>query len=166
MESDLKSRERRSARFWSMFLLALMSVNLLMALIAIVVAVGDPSFKPVPSYGEHAVDWETRKRLQAQSDALGWTVRAERSESNDGIEVTLVDSLGDPVAGARGTLQAYHFTRADQATTVPLTESTDFPGRYFAKVNAAKHGRWQLAVQLTRGKEEQFLWDQTVEWYR
>lgn len=163
---DLQSQERRSARFWSFFLLALMAINLLVALIAMVIAIGDPSFQPIPSYGGRAVDWETHRQLQARSDALGWHAQLARTERGDGIRLTLTDTLGNRVSGATGTVQAYHFTRAGQSVTVPWAESAEDPGRYFAELDVAKDGRWQVAVKLSRGETETFLWEQQVEWYR
>jgi hypothetical protein len=163
---DAKSRERRSARFWSIFILALMAINLLVAFVAIVIAVGDPSFKPVPSYGENAVDWETQKKLQAKSDSLGWTASVDRSPQRNEILVSITDRLGNPVTEAAGQLQAYHFTRAGDSVTVPVVESKTEPGLYISKLDVSKDGRWQVTLRLMRGEGEQFFWDHAVEWYR
>lgn len=163
---DSKSQERRSARFWSSFVLALMTLNLLIALVAIVVAVRDPSFQPVPSYGENGVDWETRKQLQANSDSLGWTAQVERSVEDNAVRMVLSDSQGEPVTGASGTVQVYHFTRAGQPITAPAIESTDQPGLYHAAIDVSKDGRWHVTAKLSRPPHEQFLWDHDVEWYR
>lgn len=161
-----KMQERRSARFWTAFILALMAIDLLVAVFAIVFAVGDPSFQPVPSYGESGVDWETTKKLQAESDALGWKASVERSLERDAICVSLSDPQGEPVTGAIGNLQAYHFTRAGDAVTVPAIESETQPGLYIATTDVSKDGRWQVTVRLTRGEKESFRWDHDVEWYR
>jgi nitrogen fixation protein FixH len=166
MNLDSKALERRSARFWSLFVLALMSINLLVALVAIVIAIGDPSFQPMPSYGAKSIDWEAKKQLQLRSDALGWTARVERNSHGNGIRVHLADSSGAPVAGASGTVQAYHFTRADESVTVPLNESSHEPGAYLAEIDVAKDGRWQVSLQLARGDAELFLMDSMLEWYR
>jgi hypothetical protein len=160
------SLELRSARFWKFFILGLMAINLLVALIAIVIAIRDPSFKPVPSYGENGVDWQTRKRMQANSDALGWTARVERSDRENQIRVSITDQAGAPVMGLSGHLQAYHFTRAGESATVPLLESKTESGNYIADINVSKDGWWHLTLKLTRGEAEQFFWDHDVEWYR
>ncbi len=166
MQTVTKSQERRSARFWVFFILALFGVNLLMALVAIVIAVGDPSFRPMPSYGKNAVDWESRKQMQARSDALQWTAQVERMNEPAGLRVTLADASGNPVTGVHGTVQAYHFTRANESVTVPLTESSGDPGVYLAALDTSKDGRWQITVNASRGTDETFVWDQAVEWYR
>lgn len=166
MPSASKSQERRSARFWSIFILALMAINLLVALVAIVIALGDPSFQPVPSYGENAVDWETQKRLQVKSDSLGWTAIVERSSQRNGIRVTITDQVGNPVTGLSGNIQAYHFTRAGESVTIPTIESKTEPGLYIADFDASKDGRWQVTLRLMRDQGEQFFWDHDVEWYR
>ena len=161
-----ESQERRSARFWSFFILALMAINLLVALVAIVIAVGDPSFQPVPSYGENGVDWETQKKLQERSDALGWTVNVERGSQKDQIQILLTDSTGNPVTGASGSVRAYHFTRAGESVTAAAIESKIQPGLYIATVDVSKDGRWQVALRFTRTEKEHFVWDHDVEWHR
>jgi hypothetical protein len=70
MNLDSKALERRSARFWSLFVLALMSINLLVALVAIVIAIGDPSFQPMPSYGAKSIDWEAKSNCNC--DPMRW----------------------------------------------------------------------------------------------
>lgn len=166
MQTIKNSQERRSARFWGFFIVALMGVNLLVAIVAMVIAVGDPSFRPMPSYGKHAVDWETQKQLQSRSDALGWTARVERTSEPEGIRLLLTDASGRAVSGATGKVQAYHFTRANESVTVPITESTEHPGEYKAVFDASRDGRWQVTLNLSRGTEEVFLWDHVMEWYR
>lgn len=164
--SMTKFQVRRAAWFWTSFILALMTINLLIAVIAITVAIGDPSFQPIPSYRENGIDWETRKKLQTRSDSLGWTVLVQRDDHLDGIRIALRDPHGLPLTGATGTVQAYHFTRAGQATTRPAIESPSQAGVYLAELDVAKDGRWHVTVQLTRNEDEVFLWDQDVEWYR
>lgn len=143
-----------------------MAINLSFALIAIVIAIGDPSFKPVPSYGENGVDWQTRKKMQADSDSLGWTARVERADQKNQIHVSITDQVGGPVMGLSGLVQAYHFTRAAQSVTIPVIESKTEPGHYIADINVSKDGRWQVTLKLTRGAGEHFFWDHDVEWYR
>jgi hypothetical protein len=164
--SDTKSQVRRAIWLWPGFLLALMTLNLLIAAIAITVAVGDPSFQPIPSYQENGVDWEARKQLQMRSDSLGWTALVQRDENFEEIRIALRDPHGLPLTGATGTVQAYHFTRAGQAATRPAIESPSQPGVYLAKLDVAKDGRWHVTVRLSRNEDEEFLWDQDVEWYR
>lgn len=143
-----------------------MAINLSIALIAIVIAVGDPSFKPIPSYGENGVDWEAQKKLQERSDALGWMVRVERGSPHDGIHIRLTDRSGEPVTGASGNVRAYHFTRAGEAVTAKVIESDTQPGLYIAAVDVSKDGRWQITLSLEGTEGEEFFWDHDVEWYR
>jgi nitrogen fixation protein FixH len=156
-------RERRSARFWGAFILGLMTINLVTAGFAIYVAVGDPSFRPMPNYGENAVDWQTQKELQARSDALGWVATVERSTEPNGVRVQLVDASGNRVTGAQGSVLIYHFTRAYTAKRVPLREIGS--GEYLGELDAAKDGRWQLTIDLSRSEEEHFYLDKPFDWY-
>jgi len=164
MISAGNSVERRSARFWLFFILGLMGVNFLMAGIALYIAVGDPSFRPMPGYGLNAVDWETRKAQQAESDALHWTVDVKRSEGSDSLQLRIREAQGAPVAGGTGIIRCYHFTRAGNVQEARLEEIA--PGTYLASVDVARDGRWQLEVEMTRETGERFYMDRAYEWYR
>lgn len=166
MQSVTKSQERKSARFWGVFILALLAINLMMAVFAIVVAVGDPSFRPMPSYGEHAIDWESQKQLQAKSDALGWQAKIERNADGTGFRCALSDRNGQPISGAAGEALVYHFTRANEAEHVPLKESPSEKGVYVGTIDTSKDGHWQIRMELQRDDQERFFFDHEVEWYR
>jgi hypothetical protein len=164
MPTEPHPDERRAARFWLFFILGLMGINLAVAGMAIVMAVGDPSFRPMPEYGEHSIDWQVRKQMLADSVALGWKMELQRSRSPDGLSLRLVDAKGMPVTGAKGSVHAYHFTRANEHVKVPLSESDREPGSYFAPLDLARDGRWQVSVDLQRSAAERFVSDQAMDW--
>ncbi|MFN7628044.1 MAG: FixH family protein [Pirellula sp.] len=164
MSTASKITERRAARFWTSFILGLMAINLGVAAMAIWMAVGDPSFRPMPEYGEHAIDWQARKNLQSRSDALNWKTNVERSAIPQGIVVQLVDANGDPVVGCTGSIHAYHFTRANAHQKVKVAPVADRPGCYIAPMDVSLDGRWQVTIELERAPDEKFFLDRTMEW--
>lgn len=141
-----------------------MAINLGVAAMAIWMAVGDPSFRPMPEYGEHAIDWQARKNLQSRSDALNWKTNVERSAIPQGIVVQLADANGDPVVGCTGSIHAYHFTRANAHRKVHVVPVADRPGIYLAPMDVSLDGRWQVTVELKRGADEKFFLDRTMDW--
>ena len=164
MSTASKITERRAARFWTLFIVGLMGINLGVAAIAIWMAAGDPSFRPMPEYGEHAIDWQARKNLQAQSDALNWKTSVERSLTPQGIVIQMEDANGEPVVGCTGSIHAYHFTRANAHQKVNVSPVPDRPGLYLAPMDVSLDGRWQVTVELERGPEEKFFLDRAMEW--
>ncbi|MBM3963601.1 MAG: hypothetical protein FJ308_00825 [Planctomycetes bacterium] len=164
MSTASKNTERRAARFWTVFILGLMGINLGVAAMAIWMAAGDPSFRPMPEYGEHAIDWQSRKNLQAKSDGLRWKSSIERSQVPQGIVIQLADASGAPVVGCTGSIHAYHFTSANAHQKVRITPIADQPGCYLAPLDVSLDGRWQVTVELERGPDEKFFFDSTMNW--
>ncbi len=163
--SPAQMQERRAALFWGVFIVALFGINVAVAGIAVFMAVGDPSFRPMPSYGENAIDWETRKLIQAASDGLGWTAEVERNQDFSGVRVRILDREGQPVKGCAGEFVAYHFTRADRVYRLPLSESESEPGSYFVPFDASQNGSWQITLDAKRQANERFFSDRVCEWY-
>lgn len=164
MSTASKTTEQRAARFWTFFILGLMGINLGIAAMAIWISIGDPSFRPMPEYGEHAIDWQARKNLQSQSDSLNWKTSVERSLMPPGIIVQIVDANGDPVVGCTGSIHAYHFTRANAHRRVDVAPVADRSGVYLAPMDVSLDGRWHVTIELVRGPDEKFFLDRTMDW--
>lgn len=154
--------ERRSATFWWMFILALMAINLGVAGMAVYMAVGDPSFRPLPNYSQDAIDWQVRKDRQLASDRLGWRATYERSLEPLGIAVTVVDRDGQGLTG-QGTLHAYHFTRVAEHRTAVLKARGDRPGEYFAELDVGRDGKWQLSFEFQREGDEASIFVEEIQ---
>lgn len=182
MASTTIATERRAARFWWFFIFALMGINLAMAVAAIVLSAGDPSFRPMPEYGEHAVDWQSRKTQLEASSRLGWQLQVERhlgaaqgdpvagddskqaGAEQASVRIQLRDAQGVPIQGATGTLGAYHLTRVSEFRTAALEPIEVEPGGYKADINVSRDGKWQLSIDLRDGNGQAFVWQQVVDW--
>ena len=160
--------ERRAARFWLFFILGLLAVNLAVAVVAIFMASRDPSFRPMPNYGERAVDWQSHRRLLEQSAKLGWYLQLERSMRGSAgtyvMEFRITDREGVPISDAIGTAQAYHFTRVDQNTVVDVIPVSEEPGLYRASIDVSRDGKWQVSIDLRRGNAERFVYEEVKDW--
>lgn len=154
--------EQRSAAFWWLFIFALMAINLGVAGMAVYMAVGDPSFRPLPNYSQDAIDWQVRKDRQLASDRLGWRATYERSLDPLGIVVTIVDKDGLGLSG-QGTLHAYHFTRVAEHRTAVLQAREDIPGEYFAELDVERDGKWQLSFEFRRTGDERSIFVEEIQ---
>ncbi|MFN7730815.1 MAG: FixH family protein [Pirellula sp.] len=177
MASTTIATERRAARFWWFFIFALMGINLAMAVAAIVLSAGDPSFRPMPEYGEHAVDWQSRKTQLEASSRLGWQLEVERQlgashgQPHEGsspkpasVRFRLRDAHGAPIVGATGTLGAYHLTRVSEFRTADFEPIEGDLGGYEAGIDVSRDGKWQLSIDLRDGNGQAFVWQQVVDW--
>lgn len=158
-------QERNAAVMWTLFIIALMGINLVVAGFAVVMAVKDPSFKPMPSYGDQSVDWQTQKDLLVASEKLGWTTTITRDDSTGrSVSVLISDATGKPASGCNGSLKLYHFTRVNLATTAKLTEDLNQPGIYRAEVDVQRDGLWHIELDVSRSQSERFVVEKDVEW--
>ena len=151
--------ENRSRRFWVMMILLLMGINLGVAAIAIKMAVGDVSIRPMPDYGEQAVTWQERIDALNQSKALGWTCHLSKSSEPASVAVDLCDSHGEDIAGCTGYVRAFHFTAAGQIQVAQIEPSAT--GSYRFAIELAKPGLWQIAMKIQTPKGEIYVSDDT-----
>lgn len=162
--AQLAIRERNSKRFWVCVICGFFSLDFSIAAIAISMAAGDPSFRSIPGYGERAVAWDVRQKRKAISNKLGWKIEVQPVEPlRDAIEIRVFDDSNQPIAGCTGSLRLFHFTRVAEQFECDLIEME--PGRYLAKVDVTKNGRWQLEMEI-RGDDNQSFWvEQTLDWF-
>jgi nitrogen fixation protein FixH len=145
-------QERRSKCFWVTIILAFFAMDIAIAVIAIVMAASDPSFRPMPDYGDRSVSWEVHHQDRVNSGKLGWSIEVSVSQP-DRKEIAFVvkDRYGHPVHGAFGKTSAYHLTRVAEQQHAELIE-TD-AGKYLAKIDCQRPGLWRIDVRLTRNRD-------------
>jgi nitrogen fixation protein FixH len=171
------SQERRSKIFWVTIILAFFALDIAIAVIAIVMAAGDPSFRPMPDYGDRSVTWEAHHQDRVNSEKLGWSIEASVIEPDrKAIEFIVTDRDGNPVDRALGIASAYHLTRVAEQKHAEIVETV--PGRYVAEIDCQRPGLWKIDLRLTRkfaataensiasaGKasEEVFVYESTID---
>jgi hypothetical protein len=156
--------ERKSALLWATFIFGLIGINLSIAGYALAVAVADQSFRPLPNYSTQAVDWQIQKELISRSNQLGWNVQFEHSDSPNQIRIMIADIDGRPVTGVTGALMAFHFTRVAEHRKVPIIESSQEQGVYFAQIPIDREGKWQISIDVMGPQGQQYVADRTVDW--
>lgn len=158
------SRETKSALFWGAFILGLLTINLGIAALAIYMAVGDSSFRPLPNYSSQAVDWQIHKDLLEASDRLAWNIQLAPLGKNEGVRIGIKDAMGNPVKGCTGWVEAYHFTRSGQSQSVEIAPEGDQEGVYLAAISIDREGKWQISLDLKGPQQERYVSDRVVDW--
>ncbi len=163
--------ERSSRRFWITVVLAFFSLDISIAVVAIVMAAGDPSFRPMPDYGDQSVAWEVHHQERLSSEKLGWSVAVSPVEPDrQAIEFVVLDRGRLPVTGASGTASAYHLTRVGDQQHSAVEEIE--PGRYQARIDCQRLGLWKIELHMLRNSpsdagnsksEEAFVFESTKE---
>ena len=162
--AQLAKRERNSKWFWICLICCFFSMDFAIAAIAISMAAGDPSFRSIPGYGERAVAWDVRRQRKEDSQKLGWKVEVQRVEpSRDAIDVTIFDADNEPVTGCAGSLRLFHYTRVAEQFQCELHEIV--PGRYRAKIDVRKLGRWNLELEIHATGDRHYWDDLTLNWF-
>lgn len=172
-----RSQERRSKYFWITLILGFFALDLTIAIIAIVMAAGDPSFRPMPDYGDRSVEWEVHHQARLSAAKLGWSVSVSAVEPDrKSIDYFVVDRIGVPIVKASGSTRAYHLTRVSQEQTSPIEEIE--PGRYRARIDCKRPGLWKIELRMHRkpesssqgstlseasNQEDVFIYESTIE---
>jgi len=88
--TQIANRELKAMRFWVCVIGGFFAIDFVIAALAISMAVGDPSFRSIPGYGERAVAWDIRRGRKQNSKDLGWKVTLRPVEPRrDAIEITV-----------------------------------------------------------------------------
>ncbi len=168
------SQERRSKYFWITVILCFFALDIAIAVIAIVMAAGDPSFRPMPDYGDRSVTWEGHHQDRLNSEKLGWSIKVSVIEpERKAIEFIVRDRDGKPVERATGKASAYHLTRVAEQQHSEMVETDK--GKYRAKIDCQRPGLWKIDLRLSRiplltmldptasEAEEVFVYEATIE---
>jgi len=160
---EVAKRERNSRRFWVLIILGFFSLDIGIAVIAISMAAGDPSFRSIPGFGERAVAWDQRQALKEVWDNQGWDIHVTRvAPKLDAVEIVLLSVNGEPVSGCTGTVTMFHYTRVAQQFRSSLTEIES--GRYRALIDVSKPGMWNMEIDMLTPNQEKCWFEQSFDW--
>ncbi|MEQ1825239.1 MAG: FixH family protein [Pirellula sp.] len=155
--------ERTSRRFWVLLILGFFGMDLSIAIIAIAMAAGDPSFRAIPGFGERSVAWDERRALSENWQKQNWTLDvSRRSPGSDAVEFSLRSEDGQPVTGCSGNVKVFHYTRVAEQSTASVDEVA--PGIYVAPLNVAKPGMWNVEFDLFTMDTKHCWTERSFDW--
>jgi nitrogen fixation protein FixH len=139
---------------WPLGIALLLAGFVVVNLLLMRLAGNDPSFAVEPDYYRKAVGFDSTMAQDRRSLALGWRAASALVPSTGSgwrVNVTLTDSVRQPVAGATVTVSARYNARANDIVLATLHETA--PGLYSAPLAVSHGGEWEVGVDATRGAE-------------
>ncbi len=73
--------EAGSRRFWITLILGFFAIDITIAVVAITMAAGDPSFRSIPGFGKRSVQWSERQQGLKQFKESGLRVEIDHDKS-------------------------------------------------------------------------------------
>lgn len=145
---EFKAIERRARRFWVSVIVGFLSLQVVIGVASIVLALGDPSVAVVPNYHQAALDWDVTHRARQLTDELGWQidyniVPAEQAGKRS-LLVTVLDRYGKPISGLRVSAKVYRHARGAEVDKFQLRTVAD--GNYQADTRLSEKGLWQIEL--------------------
>jgi len=144
-----------AAKLWPIAIVAVLALTV-GANVVILIAARDPHAPALePDYYHKAVTWDSTLAVERASSALRWRADAalERLTLDRArLTVTLHDSAGAPLTGARVRLEAIHNLESDVRVHAVFGESAT-PGTYTAELPLRLAGLWELRLDATRGRD-------------
>jgi nitrogen fixation protein FixH len=140
-------------QWWPIGLSAVLAATVLANVAVFLLAARNGGAEVAPDYYRRAVAWDSTVAEGARSRALHWTYDANLSAPGEGgvLSLSLRDSAGVPVTGARVRVESFPVARADQRLDTTLTEVGG--GRYVVGL-AVRRTEWhELDVTVRRGSD-------------
>lgn len=153
--------EASSRRFWVSLILGFFAIDLTIAVVAITMAAGDPSFRSIPGFGRRSVQWSERQQSLKHFKESGFDVEIDQKASTSELLILrITDRDGNHVSGLNWTIEVFHFTRVAEQQRIDLVERD---GVYTAALTMKKPGFWHMELSgLVDGKS---IWmERTLDW--
>lgn len=140
---------------WPAFIIALFAAGVLSTVSMLWIARSDGGAQVIEDYYARAVAWDDTAERRAASAALGWTTTIEIGplDGADLMRVVVVvvrDSLGGPVEGLTGTVQAFRPQYASVRAEAALVPDPGRPGTYRLRMPLHEQGLWDLHLEARR----------------
>ncbi|XZE34000.1 FixH family protein [Pirellulaceae bacterium SH501] len=138
-------QEKNSRRFWVTVVLAFFAIDLTIAVIAISMAAGDPSFRSIPGFSKRAVDWEVRKKEEQQLLDRGWTIEVSAAaEKTNSLVMKVLSKDREPIPDLSLSVTLFHYTRVAEQQTVPMRWTG---AEYVGDIDLSKPGLWHVDIE-------------------
>lgn len=149
-------KKAKSHRLWPTIIVGLLAAHTTFILIVVYIATSDPSEAVIAHYHEKALAWDQHQARERASAALGWACSIDAALSADmlgdrSVRISLKDDRGQPLIGAKVSLEAYAHARANDISVADFNEGA--PGEYVAMVPMRRSGLWHFDIKALRDKD-------------
>jgi len=146
----VQRKPRSAGWWWPWFIGALLVATAGGQGIMLYAATHDPTFAIEPDYYAKAVAFDTTILRDRENIQLGWRAAGTMTTSGSAaaLRVTLTDSAGTPISGARVRAVAIHNLDGSHPLSVALAESG---AAYSGLIPGAHRGLWEIRVDAVLG---------------
>lgn len=150
-QTSLEDVERRARHFWVSLIVGFLSLQVAIGIVAVYLAVSDPTVAVIPNYYQSAVNWDTTRRARELTGQLGWEltvnagpVIAQEDHRQLRLEVRSRDQA--PVDDLMVSAKVFHHARGTEIHKLRLSGLGE--GIYVSPIPLTQAGLWQVELQL------------------
>lgn len=142
--------------WWPPIIAGALAFHVISSLVVVYVATSDPSYAVEDDYYQKAIAWDEKRAQDHMNQDLGWMLEftvtpPEKPGELPALELSLLDSGGEPLSGAIVAVEAFHNSRGDDIVREMLSEVGD--GVYRAVLPMRRNGRWELRFTVDHGDD-------------
>ena len=144
------------AYFWPVFIVTLLSAQVLLLSGMVYIATSDRSFAVEPDYYQKGLNWDDIAAQQRRNTKLGWKLSLEFGDPTGPLDerelrCTLVDRDGVPMEGAFIDMIAFPHARGTERELAMLEPEGD--GVYVTPMRFQRKGLWEFRFVVRRDPE-------------
>ena len=146
----------KSGLIWPWAIAAFLTFDVVLAIVLLNVATGDPATAVETNYYEKGLNWDASQAAQRASDALGWSsdlrvVAAPGDGRTHRVVIRLTDAHDVAVDNAAVAIECFANARAGNRLAVRCR--AEGAGVYVADINATHGGIWEFRLRAERGDD-------------
>ncbi len=143
--------ERRAKWRWIGVVVGLLSLQVVIGIVALVLALNNTSTVVMPNYHQAALDWDQTRRERGAAQRLGWQVQLRPAEIVDGqgrrlLRLHIKDRNGKSLDDLHVTAEIYHHANAADVRSTTWDAIGD--GTYQTLAPMAHSGVWQVNIDI------------------
>ena len=159
MSPDAEASETIAAWIWPGLVFGLLGLQVVLGVVSVILATGDPAWRVVPHYHERAIHWDQYAAQQQQSAHLGWKAAVSIGKQVDltgqrELIVDLIDRDHQPVQNLNVEVELWHHARPGEVADVKLRPEGMIPGRYIGTAKIIRSGLWEVEIHAVRGSDQ------------
>ena len=154
--SESEREERTARRFWGSVVISLLGMQIVLGVIAINLAVGEPSAMAVPDYHTQALRWDETWAERTAADRMGLKVNVYMAFDPEQLDrqvvcVEVTDADGKPVNGLMLAASAFHHKYPGEVIELGFHSIAE--GRYVSDLPLLRGGIWSVDVTFPQQGE-------------